>query len=466
MTVIDLVLRKKGRYSGNTQYYDKLLEAGAIAVDQDGYTAGLDRVYDVKGLKNMHAEIENNGPNGLTYKIEKARREFALITDLTTPDFDEDIKADTNVAAGSKATGTVDVTGGPSVKADGTLTLVSAVANAFATGTVTCASVLAGDTVTVNGLVYTAVNGAKADDTEFDMSGTDDQCATDLADSIDDDVRSGTSGDLSATATTDTVTAVTDVLGTGGNAITLVSSNGTRLAVSGATFSGGVNADTATVNGLVYKAVAGVKANDTEFSIDTSDNAAATDLADSIDDDVRPPITVPGIDVTAVAATNVVTVSAPVNDGAGGNAIDLTGTANITADNATLTGGVSSTCDGITIDGIEIMSGAVPFRTSSDLTADDIAANITAFTSAPNYTATATTGLITITAVNEGPSTAVVVSATTVLTTTDVNMSGGGTGRSINDIIDISPESTAIRIRVKRQVVGDDATLKGVVSVN
>jgi hypothetical protein len=39
-----------------------------------------------------------------------------------------------------------------------------------ASGTVTCASVLANDTVTINGVVLTAVNGAPAAD-QFDMSG-------------------------------------------------------------------------------------------------------------------------------------------------------------------------------------------------------------------------------------------------------------------------------------------------------
>ena len=66
MTVIDIVALAKGKFSGNTVYRDALLETGAIAIDQDAYTAGLDRVIDVKGLKNMHLEIENTGgANGL-----------------------------------------------------------------------------------------------------------------------------------------------------------------------------------------------------------------------------------------------------------------------------------------------------------------------------------------------------------------------------------------------------------------
>lgn len=103
MTVITLVLKNKGKYSGNSSYHDKALEAGAITIDQDAYTAGLDRIYDIKGLQNMHVEIENTGgTNGLTYKIEKARKEF--IDDgssLVDADFDQVILANTNVAFGT-----------------------------------------------------------------------------------------------------------------------------------------------------------------------------------------------------------------------------------------------------------------------------------------------------------------------------------------------------------------------------
>ena len=113
--------------------------------------------------------------------------------------------------------------------------------NEKATGTVTLVGVLAGDTVTINGLVYTAVAGAKANNTQFSIDGTDNADATDLADSIANDSRTGTTLDVTATATTNVVTVEETIGGTGGNAITLVSSNGTRLAVSGAILSGGTS---------------------------------------------------------------------------------------------------------------------------------------------------------------------------------------------------------------------------------
>ena len=106
-------------------------------------------------------------------------------------------------------------------------------------GTVTCAGVLAGDTVTVNGLVYTAVAGVKADNTEFSIDTGDTECATDLADSITNDVRVGTLNDVTATNLGAVVTITQTVAGASGNATTLVSSDGTRLAVSG--FTGGVD---------------------------------------------------------------------------------------------------------------------------------------------------------------------------------------------------------------------------------
>lgn len=114
-----------------------------------------------------------------------------------------------------------------------------------ATGTVTFASVLAGDTVTIDGNVYTAVTGAKADNTEFSIDGTDTVDAADLADSIVNDSRAT---NYTASADTEIVTVTsTTGLPSDGDAITLASSNGTRLAVSGATLSGGVDLDTLTV---------------------------------------------------------------------------------------------------------------------------------------------------------------------------------------------------------------------------
>lgn len=235
-------------------------------------------------------------------------------------------------------------------QSSGTLTLVSAVANAFSTGTATLVGVGAGDTVTVNGLLYTAVSGT-ATEGEFDIDGDDDANAITLRDAVNTDTRSGTIGIVSAAAATNVVTFTTDVEGVAGDATTLAET-GTTITISGAVFTGGVDADTATVNGLVYTGVAGSKAGDnTKFSIDTSDTAAALDLAASIDQDTRVGITVPGVDVSATSAIGVVTVEAEVI-GSGGDLIDIAGTANITASGATLTD-VGTGAHSVTVQGLD-----------------------------------------------------------------------------------------------------------------
>ena len=260
------------------------------------------------------------------------------------------------------------------------------------------------DNVTVNGLLYTAVAGAKTDFTEFTMSGTDTVNATDLAHSIHNDTRSGTSGDISASSSAAVVTAITDVAGTGGNAITLVSSDGTRIGVSGSgTLTGGVTAETITVNGLVYTAISGSKGTDyTKFSTDTDDDATATDLADSITNDTRAGTL---DDVTATATTDTVTMTQTVG-GQGGDATTL-----------------AETGSGITISGATF-DGAEAFDTSLTITAANVAANINAITTVPNYSATSVVGLITIKI--ESDHTAVdgltVASEVTTIATTDVNM--------------------------------------------
>ena len=223
--------------------------------------------------------------------------------------------------------------------ATGTLTMDTAVIEVKSTGTITCATAVVGNVVDFNGLDYTAVAGAKANDTEFSIDTSDDATATDLADSIDDDVRVGNVADVSATATTDVVTIVSTATGIIGNTVQLRSSDGTTLATSASTLTGGVDQTVVTVNGLAYSAVAGAKNDDTEFSVDTSDDAAATDLADSIDDDVRNG-TIAAEDLAATATTDTVTMVSTLT-GVAGNAVTISSAnATIVAGGATFSGGV------------------------------------------------------------------------------------------------------------------------------
>ena len=94
----------------------------------------------------------------------------------------------------------------------------------------------------------------------------------------------------------------------------------------------------------------------------------------------------------------------------------------------TLATGISGSVDSITVDSVEVMSASVPFNSSLTQTAADVAANINAFTSVPNYTAKSFGTKIVIAPTITGSSTnGFVVDATaTTITTTDVNLASGG----------------------------------------
>ena len=73
------------------------------------------------------------------------------------------------------------------------------------------------------------------------------------------------------------------------------------------------------------------------------------------------------------------------------------------------------------------MSGSVPFNTDINQTATDVASNITAFTSNPNYTANAVGAVITITSATAGDqaNNLIITTTLTTLTSTIVNMDYG-----------------------------------------
>ena len=118
--------------------------------------------------------------------------------------------------------------------------------------------------------------------------------------------------------------------------------------------------------------------------------------------------------------------------------IDSTGNSSIVTDRTpvaaaasctvTLTGGAAGSVDSITVDSVELLTGAVAFNTDLATTADDVAADINVGTGSHGYSATADAGVITIEAdIGEGSTPngyAVVVTATTI-TTTNTDMAGG-----------------------------------------
>ena len=95
-----------------------------------------------------------------------------------------------------------------------------------------------------------------------------------------------------------------------------------------------------------------------------------------------------------------------------------------------LTGGGSGSVDDITVNGVSIMSSSVSFNTSLSQTALDVVSNINAYTSSPNYTASAVGRVITIKAaedVGAGADGYAVVSSTTTITSSDTNIADGNT---------------------------------------
>jgi len=109
---------------------------------------------------------------------------------------------------------------------------VSSSALVAATGTVTASSVQAGDTVTINGVVFTATTSA-AGANQFNIGASNTTCAAAIVTSIAASTTALIQGFISASSALGVVTLTAIPKGVVGNAYTLVSSNGTRLAVSG-----------------------------------------------------------------------------------------------------------------------------------------------------------------------------------------------------------------------------------------
>lgn len=108
-----------------------------------------------------------------------------------------------------------------------------------AKGTITVAGVQAGNTVTIGGVLLTAAEAQTPGGLDFDATAEDDTAvATSLVAAINDS-GNGLNDIATATVNGSVVTLRAAAIGTGGNNTTLVSSNGTRLAVSGATLTGG-----------------------------------------------------------------------------------------------------------------------------------------------------------------------------------------------------------------------------------
>jgi len=107
-----------------------------------------------------------------------------------------------------------------------------------ATGTATCVGILAADTVTINGVTFTAV-AAGATAYQFNLGGSDAATAANLAAQVNANADALIAGIFTASVVANVVTFTAYLKGKAGNAVTLASSTGVRAAVSGTRLTGG-----------------------------------------------------------------------------------------------------------------------------------------------------------------------------------------------------------------------------------
>ena len=181
---------------------------------------------------------------------------------------------------------------GPTVtttEATGTL-LVSGtpvpVATATGTLTVTTAPLTAGVTLTIGGVVLTAVNATRTPgDNDFRSNlVTTTLLAAEIADAVNDqnnDFRTYVTA--SASGAVVTLTAANE--GEDGNDVSLMTDT-VNITLSGSSLSGGQDADTVTINGKSLSAVSGFRTSgEDDFSVDGTNFTIADSIAAAINDD-------------------------------------------------------------------------------------------------------------------------------------------------------------------------------------
>lgn len=220
-----------------------------------------------------------------------------------------------------QATGTVTFSG--AATAADTVTIAGTALTATkknATGTITCASVANNDTVTIQGVVFTAKTSPSATvPTQWARGGTNTADAAALVACV--NAYAPTNALVTATNSAGVVTLRAVTAGTAANSYTLASSDGATLAVSGATLAGGAAAgnnawdpgNTATTAAVAFTA-----------AVNASSTAAVSG------------------NVSATSALGVVTLTARA-PGQGGNVTLTKSGSNIAVSGALLTGGALGT---------------------------------------------------------------------------------------------------------------------------
>lgn len=284
----------------------------------------------------------------------------------------DDYSLITNLAAATQSIHITDYASMNEAAATGTITISAYLTMKLtaATGTITITDYteLAGVSFTIGGNTYT-------EGIHFVAAGDNGTTATNLAAVIDIDAEFG----AAAVAAAITITAATG--GVAGNSIGISTDALAGVTLSGATLAGGYDNASLVVDGVTY--IAG-----TDFTVETSNDVTATNLAAAIDTDAQ----------GAAAITNVVTVTA-ATAGTAGNAIDMSAASEtgFALSGATLTGGLDYA--EITVDGVTYVAGTdFTAETNDDTTATNLAAAIDAGAQG----AGAVTDTVTITAATAG----------------------------------------------------------------
>lgn len=117
------------------------------------------------------------------------------------------------------------------------------------------------------------------------------------------------------------------------------------------------------------------------------------------------------------------TLLCTITDNSGARTAEVLATGTIT-----LTGGASGSVNTVTVNSVDVLGGAVNFNTSLNQTASDVAAQINRNKSNPDYTASASGAVVTISALpgtGADPNGFVVAATVTTITNTATNMAGG-----------------------------------------
>ncbi len=277
---------------------------GGFVIVVDGVTKTLSAL-DFSGVSNLNgvATVINSSLTGA--EIAWDGSQFVVTSDST--------------GDGAEAVGTITLTGNPQygVRATNTIELT--------------AQPSPGDTVTIQGSVVTFVSGTPgAAQVEIGtlVADTANNLLTFLQNSAIANIALMTYSKIG-----NIVTITARIYGTAGNSYTLAKS-GTNITIGGGTFSGGIAADTLTVNGSAFTFVAVVSAPTTQILVGPTAAATAANIKSVLSASV-----ISGVALASYAnADNVVTVTYG-EAGTAGNSFTLAESSSAITVTATLSGG-------------------------------------------------------------------------------------------------------------------------------